>query len=189
MWDSLININSLTVHKNIDSYMMVTPQIRTRTLAAFLLSDKSSSSSSCSVRRWRLLKHTTRARNKSNQITMTTHVWQTALGIIANLMHLNVWACMCMYVCLTHSPTDSRFCFSSCLIRGLPTLTFRGEVGDFWLAGWMKWANSSVCFSRNSNLFARSVFYSQGRDEDFWVTYDLKISTSNLIKTSVGHTY
>lgn len=102
------------------------------------------------------------------------HVWPTALGIIANLMYLNVRACMSVYVCLTHSPTDSRFCFSSCLIRGLPTLTFRGEVGDFWLAGWMKWANSSVCFSRNSNLFARSVFYSQERDKGFWANYDLQ---------------
>lgn len=57
----------------------------------------------------------------------------------------------------THSPTDSRFCFSSFLIRGRPGFIFRGDVGVFCAAGWMKWANTSVCFSRYSNLLVRSV--------------------------------
>ena len=59
----------------------------------------------------------------------------------------------------THSPADSRFCFSSFLMRGRPGFIFRGEVGVFCAAGWMKWANSSVCFNRYSNLLVRSVCY------------------------------
>lgn len=57
----------------------------------------------------------------------------------------------------TYSPTDSRFCFSSFFNRGRPGFIFKGEVGVFWAAGWMKWANNSVCFNRYSNLFDRSV--------------------------------
>lgn len=58
---------------------------------------------------------------------------------------------------ITHSPTDNKFCFSSFFIRGRPGFIFKGEVGVFWAAGWMKCANSSVCFNKYSNLFARSV--------------------------------
>lgn len=57
----------------------------------------------------------------------------------------------------THSPADSKFCFSSFLIRGRPGFILSGEVGVFWAAGWMKWANNSVCFNRYSNLLVRSV--------------------------------
>lgn len=59
----------------------------------------------------------------------------------------------------THSPAESRFCFSSFLMRGRPGFIFSGEVGVFCAAGWMKWANNSVCFNRYSNLLVRSVCY------------------------------
>lgn len=67
-----------------------------------------------------------------------------------------------LYV-ITHSPADSKFCFSSFFIRGRPGFIFKGEVGVFWAAGWMKWAKSSVCFNRYSNLFALSVCWWQGK--------------------------
>lgn len=65
----------------------------------------------------------------------------------------------------THSPTERRFCFSSFLTRGRPGFILSGEVGVFWAAGWMKWANTSVCFSRYSNLLVRSDAYRQKSSE------------------------
>lgn len=38
----------------------------------------------------------------------------------------------------THSPAESKFCFSSFLIRGRPGFILSGEVGVFCAAGWMK---------------------------------------------------
>lgn len=124
---------------------------RVQTFVVFVLSFKSSSSSSCSVRRWRLLsKHTAAVsfaliqRNKHR--TYNNHSdWKTFTPKISSLkLH-------------TYSPADNRFCFSSFLIRGRPGFIFRGEVGVFCAAGWMKWANNSVCLRRYSNLLVRSV--------------------------------
>lgn len=58
----------------------------------------------------------------------------------------------------TYSPAEIKLCLSSFFIWGRPNFMFRGDVGDFCAEGWMKCAKSSVCFSKNSNLFARSAF-------------------------------
>lgn len=82
---------------------------------------------------------------------------------------------------ITHSPTDSKFCFSSFFIRGRPGFIFKGEVGVFWAAGWMKCANSSVCFNKYSNLFARSVCWKKCENtfyQNINKNSEIKISTS-----------
>lgn len=58
----------------------------------------------------------------------------------------------------TYSPAEIRLCLSPFFIRGRLNFMFRGDAGDFCAEGWMKCAKSSVCFSKNSNLFARSAF-------------------------------
>lgn len=76
----------------------------------------------------------------------------------------------------TYSPADNKFCFSSFLIRGRPGFIFRGEVGVFCAAGWMKWANNSVCFKRYSNLLVRSVCCENEKTE--LLTYRFKDNIS-----------
>lgn len=92
--------------------------------------------------------------------------WKTLQKWNLNIRTYTCHAFQILQEITTYSPADTSLAFSSTFLPlvGRPGFIFRGLVGVFPLPVppppvCMKWANSSVCLSKNSNLLPLSASY------------------------------
>lgn len=98
--------------------------------------------------------------------------WKTLQKWNLNIRTYTCHAFQILQEITTYSPADTSLAFSSTFLPlvGRPGFIFRGLVGVFPLPVppppvCMKWANSSVCLSKNSNLLPLSASYKQTKKD------------------------